>query len=127
MKRYPKYRNQIVETSAGRFDSRKEYRYWLYYLQLQRQGEITGLQRQVSFQLIPDQYDEREVQLRTKSKTVRKLAEKGVRYVADYVFFDKMGHYTVVDVKSDITRKNGVYRIKKKLMRYLYDIVIKEV
>jgi len=122
-----KYRNIAVETPAGRFDSRKEYKYWLYLLTLLKRGEIADLKRQVRYELIPPQYEEVSVQLKTKTKVVKKLAEKACCYIADFTYIDSQGNLVVVDVKSPATRKNAEYRIKRKLMLFIHHIKIQEV
>ena len=48
-------------------------------------------------------------------------------YIADFTYLDRKGILIVEDVKSDITRKLPVYRLKKKLMKAVYGIEIKEV
>ena len=48
-------------------------------------------------------------------------------YIADFVYDNHNGVKVVEDVKSEMTRKLPVYRLKKKLMKAVYDIEIKEV
>ena len=48
-------------------------------------------------------------------------------YIADFVYLNQFGKTVVEDVKSEMTRKLPVYRLKKKLMKAVYDIEIKEV
>jgi len=49
-------------------------------------------------------------------------------YKADFKYFDcEKGDWVVEDVKSVITAKLPVYRIKKKMMNIFYDIDVKEV
>jgi hypothetical protein len=76
---------------------------------LQRAGEISDLKRQVPFELIPKQEGER-----------------AVKYIADFVYTER-GKQVVEDVKSSATRKKAEYVIKRKLMRYIHNIKIKEV
>lgn len=131
-----KYYNKKTRTSDGLLhDSRLEARRWCELNLLQRAGEITDLQRQVSFELVPAQYEEivtdevyargdRKGQLKTK----RACVEKSVCYVADFVYTDtKTGETVVEDTKSAVTRKNKEYVIKRKLMRWLNNIAIREV
>ncbi len=47
-------------------------------------------------------------------------------YIADFAYFIK-DKQIIEDVKSEITRKNPVYRIKKKLVEAMYNITITEV
>lgn len=48
-------------------------------------------------------------------------------YIADFTYIDERGEKIVEDVKSEMTRKLPVYRLKKKLMKAVYGIEIKEV
>ena len=50
----------------------------------------------------------------------------GVKYVADFVVFNPNGSYTVIDAKSEATKHNAVYRLKKQQMRECLGIEIKE-
>lgn len=48
-------------------------------------------------------------------------------YISDFSYTTKDGERVIEDVKSAHTRKLPVYRIKKKLMKAIYNIEIKEV
>lgn len=67
---------------------------------LERSGKITGLKTQVSYLLIPAQYEN------------GKCIERSCRYVADFVYWQD-GNLVVEDAKG---LKTDVYRIKRKLM-----------
>ena len=43
-------------------------------------------------------------------------AVRRIEYIADFTYVDGEGRFIIEDVKSEITRKNPVYAIKKKLM-----------
>lgn len=51
----------------------------------------------------------------------------GVKYIADFVTLKNDGTYDVIDAKSDATRRDKVYRIKRRLMREVLGIEILEV
>lgn len=122
-----KYGNKKIVNELGVFDSTKEYNVYLKLLQRVRAGEIIDLHRQVEFILIPTQYETIIKQLKTKSKEIQRVKEKPVSYFADYVYFDmKMQKKVVIDVKSEITRKNPYYVLKRKLMLFLHNISITE-
>ena len=110
-----KYGNRKIETEDGIFDSLKELRRWRELKLLAQAGEIGALRRQVTFQLIPAQYDRR----------TGKLLERAVKYVADMVY-ETDGFTVVEDVKSPATR-TPEYVIKRKLMLERYGIKIQEV
>lgn len=97
-----------------RFDSKKEANRWFELKLLVRQGTIWNLKRQVVFPCVVNGF-------------------LVCKYIADFSYethhpTDLTRTITVVeDVKSPITRKNPVYRVKAKLFRALYKINIQEV
>lgn len=123
-----KYYNIKTKTTDGIvFDSCKEARRWEQLLLLQRAGEITDLQRQVTYELIPAQYEtiERYSKTGKRLQDKVKLVERKVEYVADFVYHDsKSGELIVEDTKGVRTKD---YVIKRKLMYAVYGIKIREV
>ena len=110
-----KYRNQKTTLDGVTFDSRKEAERWAELKLLERAGEISFLQRQVNFTLIPKQTRD------------GKVIERPVTYKADFTYRDNESGLDVVeDVKSQAT-KTREYIIKRKLMLWEYGIEIKEV
>lgn len=100
-KRKPKYGNKKVKADGMTFDSMKEYRRWIELNILEKAGHIVDLKRQVVFDL-------------------------GVcKYKADFTYdaFTGMGKIVVEDVKGFRTQ---VYKLKKKLMKSVHGIDIKE-
>ena len=51
----------------------------------------------------------------------------GVKYIADFVTLNNDGTYTVFDAKSEATRKDKVYRLKRRQMENCLGITIREV
>lgn len=98
------------------FDSKKEANRWAELKLLERAGLISNLDRQVRFELIPNQRDENN-----------KVIERKIDYIADFVY-TKNGQQIVEDVKG---YKGSIayqlFVIKRKLMLYNYGIKIKEV
>lgn len=118
-----KFKNKKVDhPKYGVFDSIGEYNRFLYLLERQDKGEITNLQRQVVFELIP----KTELPRPRKNRHGRcENVEKAVTYVADFVYLDKNeGRVVVEDFKGIRT---DVYNIKRKLMLYQKGIQIDEV
>lgn len=119
-----KYRNCKVTTESGEtFDSRKEYQYYNHLLQQQEEGKIRELQKQVKFVLIPKQQLKNPV--KGKSRTTRSLS--AVNYIADFTYIsneDNVLH--VIDTKSPVTKTKD-YIIKKKMLKFFYDLEIEEV
>lgn len=105
-----KYRNVKV----GGYDSKKELRRFHELEALEKAGEITNLQRQVEFLLIPSQ------------RIDGKVVERAVTYKADFIY-TMNGELVVEDVKSKITAKDPTFIIKRKLMLKEYGIRVKVV
>lgn len=120
-----KYNNRRVTTADGQvFDSAKEALRWSHLRLMQHAGKISELQRQVPYELIPAQYEtfERYGKRGQRLKDGKKLLEKAVIYVADFVYV-KDGERVVEDTKGVRTPD---YVIKRKLMLYLKGIKILE-
>jgi hypothetical protein len=111
-----KYQNKKIEIDGVTFDSKKEAKVYGELKLLKQSGEIKDFTRQQTFELIPSQYEI----INGKKKCV----EKPVQYKADFVVEHLDGEKSVVDVKG---MRLPVYVIKRKLMRYLLNINIKEV
>lgn len=123
---YNKYYNKKTYTSDGiKHDSQKEANRWAELKLLQRAGEISDLQRQVEFELIPNQYEliERVSKTGKPIKPENKLIERKVSYIADFVYKDKKGNTVVEDTKSEITQ-TPVFVVKRKLMLYVHGIKV---
>lgn len=96
-------------------------------LLLQKAGKITDLQRQVAYELIPAQYQTypRFSKKGERLKDGRKLLERKVEYVADFVYTDAETGETIVEDAKGIKTKD--YILKRKLMLAVHSIRIKEV
>lgn len=121
-----KYGNHKITRDGVTFDSIKEYRRWCELSLLERAGEITGLERQVKYVIIPAQYAPDTVTARGKIKR-GKLLERECAYVADFRY-QMDGETVVEDVKG---YKDGqayaLFAIKRKLMLSVHGIMVKEV
>lgn len=98
-----KYGNRVT----GKYHSRKESRRAEELRLLEKLGEISGLEEQVRYEIVPKQEGER-----------------AAHYVADFVYITKSGCLVVEDVKGVKTRE---YILKRKLMLQRYEIKISEV
>ncbi len=105
-----KYHAHKVTVDGITFDSKKEAQRWSELKLMESAGIITDLQRQVTFVLLPSQKD--------GGRT-----ERPVKYVADFTYQEN-GKTVVEDTKGMKTKD---YIIKRKLMRYIHGITIKEV
>ncbi len=120
-----KYHNSKTEVDGIMFDSKKEAKYYLYLKQLEKEGKIKDLRRQVSFELVPAVWCDEVKHLKTKDKIVRRQVQRPITYVADFVYTDTSdGSTQVIDAKG---LRLDVYLIKKKMMRAFLGIEIKEV
>lgn len=100
-----KYGNTRTEVGGIRFDSKHEANVYTELDMRVKAGELKCVLRQVPFDL-----------------------PGGIRYFADFVTITPdMRIEGVYDAKSAITRKNRVYINKKKQIKALYGIDIKEV
>lgn len=124
-----KYGNTKINYGNETFDSKKELNRYLELKLLERANELSNLQRQVEFVLIPNQYETIEKTLKNgKIKQEQKLIERKCEYIADFVYKNDKGETIVEDVKG---YKNGqayaLFTIKRKLMLHIYGIKIIEV
>jgi hypothetical protein len=110
-----KYGNTKVVMDGVKHASKKQGLRWVVLRQMEREGRIKNLRREVTYRL------------EVNGKLICK-------YIADHVYEEPLklvgGGWTelvVEDVKSPATRKNRVYRIKRKLMAAIHGIDIKEV
>jgi hypothetical protein len=108
---YSKYRNKKTYVGNKVFDSRKEAARFIELQMLLKAGEISDLQLQVPYELMPS--------FKLNGETYR-----GIKYVADFVYKDKDGNTVVEDAKG---MRTEVYKMKRKLMAYVHKIKIKEV
>ena len=102
-----KYGSRATVVDGVRFDSAKEARRWGELELMAAAGLIRNLRRQVPYEIVVN-------------------GDKVCTYIADAVY--ETADLTIVeDVKSVFTRKNPVYRLKKKLMQAVHNIEIHEV
>ena len=105
-----KYGNRKTVIDGQVFDSKKEAARWQELRLLERAGEISHLQRQVPFELLPPQ------------KVGKKVVERAVKYIADFVYLEG-GRMVVEDTKGKRTKE---YVLKRKMMLYRHGVRIKE-
>jgi len=97
-----KYGNMKTVVDGITFDSKLEASRYCELKLLERAGEITDLQLQPEFVLIPafEKFGKRY---------------RAVKYVADFAYYDLRGRYIVEDAKGF---KTAVYKLKRKLFDY---------
>lgn len=121
---YRKYRNKKVERNGIVFDSKLEADFYDQLLQLEKEGLVSNIRRQVIFELIPAQREPDTIGPKggiIKGKTI----ERSCSYVADFVYTNNVNkEEVVIDTKGFHTAD---YLIKRKLMLYLKGIRICEI
>lgn len=122
-----KYGNKKATYNGITFDSIKEKDRYIELRLLERAGAITDLQRQVSFELIPAQYEtfERYGKKGKRLKDGSRCIEKSATYIADFVYKNVSSGETVVEDTKGM--RTEAYILKRKMMLYLQGIRIKEV
>lgn len=112
-----KYHAEKSVEDGMKFDSKKEAKRYKELALREQAGEISELCTQVKYVLIPSQKDENG-----------KVVERAISYVADFTYYDQNGVFHVEDVKG---YKGGqayaIFKLKRKLMRYVHGIVVEEV
>lgn len=103
-KKRSKYGNRRTERDGKTFDSKHEADVYSELTLRQKAGEIYAVFCQVPF-VLPG----------------------GIVYVADFVTLEPSGLFQVLDAKSEATRKDKTYRLKRKLMKNCLGLQIREV
>lgn len=109
-----KYHNKKCIYKDMTFDSKKERDYYVILEMMLKNKQITDLKTQVKFELQPS--------FKFNGKTIRSIS-----YIADFTYIDKKNKLHIIDVKSEATKKDKVYRLKKKIFQYKYNLEIEEV
>lgn len=110
-----KYHNRKMKIENIMFDSQKEAQRYCELKLLEKKGEISQLQRQVPFELIPAEVGANKRKLRA------------IVYFADFVYLTKKNGVPQKHIEDVKGVKTAVYRLKKRLMWHLYRINIEEV
>lgn len=126
-----KYRNKKDEVDGIEFDSKKEAKRYTELSALLQAGDITDLQLQREFELIPAQYEtyERYGKRGKRLQDGKRCIEKSCVYKADFCYMQD-GQLVVEDVKGCRDPRSAGYAkfaIKRKLMLWRYGIKIIEV
>lgn len=113
-----KFGARKIRNECGEFDSRAEMARYIELVQMQRVGLINGLQRQVRYEIIPAIKVQKEIALKTKTKVVERVGEKAAHYTCDFQYTQD-GVLVIEDAKSEATRKEKDYVLRRKLMKHL--------
>lgn len=119
-----KYRNRKVVVNGITFDSRREADRYRELQIMQKAGEISNLELQKEYELIPVQREPDTIG--PKGGTYKgALIERKCSYIADFVYFDNFTGKTVVEDAKGL--RTSDYLIKRKLMLWVHGIRIQEV
>lgn len=127
MRRYlksRKYGNRKLKFGENTFDSMKEYNRYLDLLQMEKEGKIKELQRQVKYLLIPAQREPSTIGARG-GIIKGKLLEREVAYYADFVY--RLADTDTLVVEDTKGVRTTEYILKRKMMLFFHGIRIKEI
>lgn len=112
-----KYHNKKISYKGIKFDSIKEKNWYMVLENYQRNGRIKELELQKKFELQESYIDNNHKK------------QRAIYYIADFFYYDvRLKCYVAEDVKSEATRKDKVYNLKKKIFMYQYpNILFKEI
>ena len=102
--------NKYKAVKVGKFASKKEARRAGQLQILEKVGQISNLELQVKYELLPKQMAD------------GKVAERALHYIADFRYTEG-GRLIVEDVKG---MKTPAYVIKRKLMLFVHNIRVLE-
>lgn len=115
-KKSNKYRNKKVTYNGMKFDSKKEMQRYKDLELLESTDYICNLELQKKFLL-------QEGYTNAKGKKIRPIY-----YIADFYYYDYIDNKWVVeDVKASKAYKTEVYKLKKKMFEYKYNLTIDEI
>ena len=113
-----KFGARKLHNAWGEWDSKTEFLRYVELLDMQRRGLIHSLQRQVKYEIIPAIKVQKEIALKTKTKLVERVDEKPAHYTCDFQY-EQDGVLVIEDAKSDATRREKDYVLRRKLMKHL--------
>jgi hypothetical protein len=100
--------NKYFNKKVNGYDSKREFKRANQLDLLHTSGIISNLQEQVPFTLL-ESFDHESGN------------ERGIKYYADFVYFDEeKQRWVIEDVKSKMTKKLPTYIIKRKLVKMYY-------
>ncbi|MCF0225217.1 MAG: DUF1064 domain-containing protein [Fibrobacter sp.] len=123
MKRRQKYNARRTTLQGITFDSKKEAQRYIYLRELEQQGIINNLHRQVTYTLLPAITQTTTQQLKTKTRTTTRTIQRAITYRADFVYC-KDGRIVTEDVKASPKMIPADFKLKQKLFfaRHRYHI-----
>ena len=121
-----KYGNRKVTIEGINFDSEREAKRYLILKEHQNKSDISDLKLQVVYELIPSIKELKTVVLKTKTIQKEVTIQQAITYRCDFTYI-KDEKLIVEDVKISPKMLPPEYKLKKKLLRYVHGIDIREV
>ena len=116
MKRSGKIRHDSCTADGYKFDSRKELERYRALRLLERGGAVTDLKVHPRYEIIP-----------TLRSLDGRVIFRSAHYTADFSYKTPDGRLVVEDVKSEFTRREKDYILRRKLMLMVNGIYVEEV
>ena len=110
-----KIAHESIKVNGRSFDSRAEYERWLELRDLEQRGVISELKDHPQFEIIPRQVG-----------PDGNILFRNAKYTADFSYI-RDGKLIVEDVKSEFTRMEKDYILRRKLMLFHNGIYVTEV
>ena len=121
-----KYGNKKVKYENISFDSKKEKSRYITLKNAEKEGVISDLELQPTFELIPKVTETYVKHLKTKDKECERMVQRPITYTADFRYV-KNGEMIVEDVKASEYMLDPVFKVKEKLFRWKFGFSIKRV
>lgn len=112
-----KYFSKKIRNEHGEFDSKTEFNRYLYLKHLEDIGEISELNTQVEFEIIPKLVKKVEVRMKTKTKEIERVDERAAHYTCDFTYIEKGGKLVIEEVKTKGTMLARDYPLRRKLIK----------
>jgi hypothetical protein len=119
------------------FDSKREAKRYRELRLLEMAGEISDLRTQVKYKLLPPAYEYagtgefyKSGEHKGEEKMKKYCYERGVDYIADFVYKDAKGETIVEDAKGMRDPHSSMYALfvlKRKMMLYFHGVKVREV
>lgn len=120
----PKYGNKKVTFDGIIFDSKREMQRYVVLKEAERRGEISNLDLQPKFELVPKMTETYIKHLKTKDKECVRTIQLPITYTADFGY-TKDGERIIEDVKISPKVLPKELCLKVKLMRYFHGIEVR--
>lgn len=119
-----KYHNNKVQYDGYLFASKRERDRYVVLKEAERKGEITDLELQPKFELVPKLTEKIIEHKKTKDVVKEKFIQHPITYTADFAY-TKDGERIIEDVKisPDVLPKELTLKIK--MMRYFHGIEVR--